>query len=128
MFFGRNCTDTKNCIASEKVSGMREKCFKKDIQDPAAPRAARVLVRRTGPDNADGPETLQGVQRNGAKFATLQIIMELAETMVCLQDTVDMDKLVYYPFLLLLCLCFSVFKTLFKLLYSLLKQFVCLFV
>ncbi|EOB07344.1 hypothetical protein Anapl_09692 [Anas platyrhynchos] len=83
--------------ASEKVSGMREKCFKKDIQDPAAPRAARVLLRRTGPGDADGPEILQGVQRDGAKFATLQKIMELAETIVCLQDTPSDLKAVTLP-------------------------------
>lgn len=94
--------------ASEKVSGMKEKCFKKDIQDPAAPRAARVLLRRTGPGDADGPEILQGVQRDGAKFATLQKIMELAETIVCLQDTVGMDKLAYYPILLLLLVFLNV--------------------
>lgn len=105
--------------ASEKVSGMREKCFKKDIQDPAAPRAARVLLRRTEPGDAGRPETLQSVQRDDAKFATLQKIMALAETIVCLQDTVGMDKLVYYPILLLLCLSFSECKTSFKLLYSL---------
>lgn len=57
-------------------------------------------------------------------FGTLQEVLELTETIVHLQDTVDKEKLDNNPFFFLIfCFHFSVFKKLINLPYSLLKQF-----